>query len=437
MQSQKCLKLHTWYYGKEIAIPSQWLLEPLGWISKDVYRYPTYFGIEYTDQGIPEIRGELLKGDGTLELNERAYRHISQETSNKFPRTIVKEGDIILSVRGTMGKLALVPKEKEGANITANLVRISPDRKKVHPSYLRSYLLSRLFKDRLNALSPQTTIKTIESGELKSIKVILPQLPEQEKIASILSKVDNLIQKTDESIEQTQRLKKGLMQRLLFKGIRHEEFKLLTLGPRYLTEEIPKDWQTVRLDSMVSQSISYGVLIPDEDRNGIPMIRSGEIDVPGGIDRNLTRISKSLEERYRRTRLEGGEILMALVGATIGRLTIAPKSSRGYNVSRHLAVIRLKNEFLPEYYAYLLRATSVQQMIRVMTTGSAQPVVNLAELSKFILPVPTKAEQQEIASIISHVVSAISGFLNYKNGLMCLKKGLMQKLLTGQVRVKV
>ena len=62
-------------------------------------------------------------------------------------------------------------------------------------------------------------------------------LKEQQKIASILSNVDNLIQKTDQIIEQTQRLKKGLMQRLLTKGIGHTKFKKTELG------EIPEEWQ--------------------------------------------------------------------------------------------------------------------------------------------------------------------------------------------------
>ena len=72
-----------------------------------------------------------------------------------------------------------------------------------------------------------------------------------------------------------------------------------------------------------------------------------------------------------------------------------------------------------------------------MTIGSAQPVINLGELSKFILPIPALNEQQKIATILSNVDSQIQKQQECKSKLESLKKGLMQKLLTGQIRVKV
>jgi len=146
-------------------------------------------------------------------------------------------------------------------------------------------------------------------------------------------------------------------------------------------------------------------------------------------------ISKQLEEKFKKTRLEGGEILMALVGATIGQLTIAPQTCRGYNVSRALAVIRLKADYIPEFYAYFLKSNLIQKKIKIMTSGSAQPVINLEEISKFKLPIPSKHEQQKIVNDLLNIESKINETLDYKSKLENLKKGLMQKLLTGQIRV--
>jgi len=210
----------------------------------------------------------------------------------------------------------------------------------------------------------------------------------------------------------------------------HTEFKPFTLGPRYIRENIPTEWKILSLNSMITQPISYGVLVPEEDHEGIPMIRSGEIDSPGGIERNLMLISKHLEEKCKKTRLEGGEILMALVGATIGQLTIAPSSCKGYNVSRALAVIRLKNDYISKFYTYFMKSDLIQKKIKVMTSGSAQPVINLEEISKFKFPIPTKPEQQKIASILSNVDDSIQKTTEQIEKTKQLKTGLMQKLLT-------
>lgn len=117
--------------GKTIEIPEEWCYITLNEVCKEIYRYPTYYNIKYVAKGIPEIRGELIKDSGNLDSNLSKYRFISKNTSEQFPRTQLMEGDFVFSVRGTMGKVALVSKQFVGANITANLMRISPNLKKV------------------------------------------------------------------------------------------------------------------------------------------------------------------------------------------------------------------------------------------------------------------------------------------------------------------
>ena len=65
----------------------------LGAICQEIYRYPTYYDIEYIDEGIPEIRGELITSDGNINLNREKWRFISEKTSSKFSRTVLLEND--------------------------------------------------------------------------------------------------------------------------------------------------------------------------------------------------------------------------------------------------------------------------------------------------------------------------------------------------------
>jgi type I restriction enzyme S subunit len=119
-----------------------------------------------------------------------------------------------------MGKIALVSEKFEGSNITANLIRISLNQGCCNSRYFLYYFLSTYFQTVLDNLSPKTTIQTITSPELKSILLPLPSLPEQHKIAEILSSVDTSIESGEERIQQLSSLKSALMQVLLTGKVR-------------------------------------------------------------------------------------------------------------------------------------------------------------------------------------------------------------------------
>ena len=200
----------------------RWDKKKLGEVCEELYRYPTYYNINYVDKGVPEIRGELIKSDGNLEVDLTKYRFISKETSQKYPRTILKEGDLVLSVRGSMGKVALVHKELEGANITANLIRISPDPSLVYPLFLMMVFLSEYFQRTLENFSPQTTIKTIKAPVLKSISIPLPLLSEQNLIADELKEKMGQAENLQYTIRNQQSAIKVLPQAILRKAFRGE-----------------------------------------------------------------------------------------------------------------------------------------------------------------------------------------------------------------------
>jgi type I restriction enzyme S subunit len=196
-------------------IPLEWKIMSLNDISEEIYRYPTYYNIQYVSQGIPEIRGEIIESNGKLDNDLSKYRFISNVTAARFPRTTLKEGDFVISVRGTMGKAAIVPKFLDGANITANLIRISPNRNIVFPLFLHQVFLSNRFQEILNTASSSTTIKTIKASELRRIKFAIPSIQEQKRIAQILSSWDTKIKEDICQYVKLEDLKNGLMQTLL------------------------------------------------------------------------------------------------------------------------------------------------------------------------------------------------------------------------------
>ena len=129
--------------------------------------------------------------------------------------------------------------------------------------------------------------------------------------------------------------------------------------------------------------------------NGVPLIKSQHVknNRISEIDLN---ISKELSNKFKTTILEGGELLLTLVGASIGRTAIVPDSLKGANVSRAVAVIRISSEYLTRFIELQLNYMMSPEFIAANAGGSAQPVLNINVINDFIFRIPSTNEQKEI-----------------------------------------
>lgn len=201
-------------------IPKEWDAVPLRKLVLDTYRYPSYYGISYVETGVPEVRGECVQPDGTLSHANSGYRYVSEKTASRFPRVRLNPGDLVMTVRGTIGKFALVPEWLKGAVITANLLKLSPDQNVVAPSWLMHVLLSSAFQDRLDAACSATTIKTIQVPALLDIGIATPLKTEQQEIGARLSAIDERLSVELMNLENLNLNKRGLMNDLLTGRVR-------------------------------------------------------------------------------------------------------------------------------------------------------------------------------------------------------------------------
>lgn len=263
-------------------------------------------------------------------------------------------------------------------------------------------------------------------SEYQDIDVAVPPWNEQKKIAEILSKIDENIEKTEEVIKNTEKLKKGLMGELLTKGIGHKKFKKTKLG------EIPEEWGVVELSKIADVErgkFSHRPRNNPKFYNGdYPFIQTGEVVNSNG------RIKK-----YRQTLNNDGlaisrifkkGTIVVTIAANIGDTGILefdscfPDSLVGITVKE-----KMNNIFL-EYY---LRTRKIY--LNSIATHSAQKNINLEKLKPLLVIKPGLFEQKQIAEILSSVDDKIQINKQIKNKLTQLKKGLMQDLLSGRVRV--
>ena len=270
----------------------------------------------------------------------------------------------------------------------------------------------------------------------------LVRLPieEQTQIAVILSTIDRAIEQTEAIIAKQQRIKTGLMQDLLTKGIDEDgnvrseathAFKDSPLG------KIPAEYEVKILDHCVKSDapICYGILMPGTGHdNGVPVIKVK--DIYGGMihPRHLLLTDPKIDSQYKRSKLHEGDILLTIRGTT-GRLALVPTDLKGANITQDTARIRLKEEHSNQYFYFLLQSKTVQDQVLLHTLGQAVKGINISEVKKICFALPMKNEQLLIANRLNELESFISSTMEQLNKFYSLKTGLMQDLLTGNVRV--
>jgi type I restriction enzyme S subunit len=179
-------------FGDPASNPKGWPMKQLGDVATELYRYPTYYDITYEDGGVPEIRGELLNSDGSIVTDRTRLRFISAKTSARFPKTVLATGDLVMSVRGTIGKIGLVPPELAGGQITANLIRIALDQAKLDPLFAWNVTQTPFFKGQIAGACSSTTILTIKAPDLKRLPFPLPPITLQREFARRVKAVEAL-----------------------------------------------------------------------------------------------------------------------------------------------------------------------------------------------------------------------------------------------------
>ena len=305
----------------------------------------------------------------------------------------------------------------------------------IYPKFAWQLLNSKYFRKKIVSLSQGGTQIYINFPVIKKINFYLPPLEEQMKIADILSTVDNKIAFVEENINATEELKKGLMQKLLTEGIGHTEFKDSELG------RIPESWE---VDTFNNLSIE----IIDGDR-GINYPKQNEFSDTGYClflsAKNVTKrgfefiekqfITEDKDSLLRKGKLQKKDIVLTTRG-TVGNIAYFNDLISFENMRINSGMVLLRSSKLNTDYLYkVMNSYIIQNHISNVAFGSAQPQLTVKEIKTFKIPVPPLEEQKQIAEILSTVDNKLENLKEKKLFFEELKKGLMQKLLTGEVRV--
>lgn len=369
-----------------------------------------------------------------LELSR--VTRVSEEGYADSPEIMVKNEDILLAKSGaTTGKVCFVENLNERATVNAavNILRCGS---RLYPRFLYYFLSWNKSQRKLFQMSSAGAQPNLFQRDTKKVLVIIPSLREQQKIASILSKVDELIQKTDQIIEQTRRLKKGLMQRLLTKGIRHTKFKTVNLGLEILKISIPESWSVLSFTEVI-KLIDTPHYTSEYTDSGVPVIRTSDCQRIGKINYDNTKFT-SESEYEKRSKIINPDIGDVLYTREAPPGVAAIVDKKKISIGQRIVLLkpdmsRLTGIFLVSFLNSkfgLLQSDS-------RTVKTTVEHVNIEDIKKFRMFLPPLEEQKKISSIILVFDSYVKNYINQKQEYQALKKGLMQQLLTGKIRVKV
>lgn len=260
-----------------------------------------------------------------------------------------------------------------------------------------------------------------------SFTIPLPPLAEQQRIATILMKWDEGIEKLKTLISRKKDRKQALMQQLL-------------TGQRRFNEFDGQAWETVKLGSLVIK-VGSGITPKGGSKvygkSGIPLVRSQNVHWGKLVLDDVAYITEEQHQKMRSTWLQPLDVLLNITGASIGRSCVVPSDFLEGNVNQHVCIIRVDNlKLVSQFLDGYLQSALGQAQIDSFQAGGNRQGLNFEQVRSFTIPLPPLAEQRRIAAVLSAADREIEGLTRELALLKEQKRGLMQGLLTGHISVK-
>lgn len=407
---------------------------PEGWSIRQFGDFATESRITGTNGLIAKKLTVKLYGKGVYAKDDS--RPGSQNTKY-FQR---KAGQLIYSKLDFLnGAFALIPPELDGRESTADLPTFDLS-KEIDPLWLLEYVKRPTFYERMGmgAIGSRKA-RRVSPSQFRQLELLVPPLPEQRKIAAILSSVDETIAATEAVIEQTRRVKEGLLQDLLTKGIGkdgrpHTRFKQTEIG------EIPEGWEVRRLGEVLIDGPRNGIS-PKTAETGVPTfsiaaVRNGRIDVFGNL-----KYAKAQQSDLDSYRIKAGDLLLirgngnpALVG-TAGLVDQHPKGCIYPDILMRLVP---DSTVLSEYLLYTINSRAFHsRLLQKATTTNGTWKVNGKTVKAMKLAILPRNEQVDIVKRLNSIIRTEAHTTQILTSHKKTKAGLLQDLLTGKIRVSL
>jgi type I restriction enzyme S subunit len=381
---------------------------------------------DYYNGTIPWVKsGEL--DDSFLDSTEE---HISEEGLKKSSAKLFPAGTLLMAMYGaTVGKTAILKIE---AATNQAICGIFPDETKANTEFLRYQLVffrKKLLSERYGGAQPN-----ISQTIIKNIRLRLPPLPEQHRIARVLATVQTAIEQQARLIALTRELKSALMCKLFTEGLRGEKQKETEIGL------VPESWDVVPLQNVARDGFQNGAFIKNPIV-GKGVLFANVVDMYHDVHVNFGKLERIDVEisKIQQYLLQEDDVLVvrsSLKREGIGQNSVVKNLTEPVFYDCHL--IRVKPDttrIVPEFLSYFWRSDKGKQDLIQRSKTTTMTTINQATLAGALMPVPSYDEQSEIANMLLSIDAKIQLHRQKQEKLEELFRTLLHQLMTGQIRV--
>ena len=374
---------------------------------------PRFNANDYSDIGnVKTIRGTDLGSDGEIKYDQVPLALLDEKMINTHK---LLEGDIVMITTAECGATGVFRKQDVDFLSSAYGVRLRLN-ELGYPYYFKFFFQTHQAKKEINSYIRKSTIANLPGSDILRIKINLPTLPEQQKIASFLSAVDEKIQQLSRKKQLLEQYKKGVMQQLFSGKLRFKDEN----GKDYA------DWEEKKLGEVAKFSKGKGISKSEVCEDGInECIRYGELYTRyGEVIQNI--FSKTNFDINKAVISQANDVIIPASGETqIDIATASCVMKSGVILGGDLNIIRSKNNGI--FLSYYLNSA---RKLDIANLAQGISVVHLysSQLSLLNLSLPCLEEQQKIANFLSNIDVKIENTNQEINKMQNFKKGLLQQM---------
>ncbi|HRJ51578.1 MAG TPA: restriction endonuclease subunit S [Candidatus Thiothrix moscowensis] len=381
------------------ALPPGWETIKLGFIAKAITKgtTPTTAGFRYKEEGVPFVKVENINDNG-INLDSIS-QYIGNDAHDFLARSQFKENDILFSIAGTIGKTALVKKEHLPANTNQAVAIIRGVTDYFQENFLRLQL-----KEKADQIAMSNArggaMKNISLGDLKSLDVLIPPLPEQIRIAN---KLDSLLVKVETAQTRLENIP------TLLKRFRQAVLVAATSGEltREWREENSLIWKIDQITvNLIAKNEKYSLgigpfgsnlKVVDYRDEGHPLVFVREIRANNFGREGTKFVDDDKFAELVAHRVKPGSLLITKMGDPPGDVAIYPENRPEGIITSDCIKLDVDPEKANRDFVYLyLQSKPFQTQIQNITAGVAQQKVNLKKFRELLINLPEMEEQAEI-----------------------------------------
>jgi len=390
--------------------------KPLSKYLELLYRYPTFYNLEYYKEGILVLKGEDITNEGFIQNQSQDF--ISFDNASRFEKTILGERDLIFSVRGYVGKVGIVDKKYEKSIISANLIRAKL--KTLNPYFVWIFLNSKYGSYQIERIKMMTSQETVVSNDIKNLLIFVPSENFQKEIETLSINAITRLRNSESFYSQAETL---LLEELGLKDFkpRYEKTYTAKLSDAFSAHRINAEYFQPAYEEVIKKIRNYPNgfskllkhvenIKPDFDPKKYPdniflYIELADIDSSIGVVHSVNKIKGEEAPSRARRVLKKGDVIVSSVEGSLEKVALIDEEHDGCLASTGFFQFR-PLDILPEVLLVLSKTIVLQSQLKKKCSGTILTAVPKESLRDIIIPLIPLSIQQKIASLVQQSHSA-------------------------------